>query len=461
MREALAARHIGRVLRAFRKHPHHWPRRYSQEIASAWLNVGQSYVSRVEKGAPPSDLKKLTHIARTLRIPDHLLWFTPEDIPTPMTGARTSDGSTRPDQAKASAGCSVPAGTMGPDTDIADDWRAMERRLLLKLAAMTGGGILTAPEQKIRHLADMVLTTPPRTLEDWEIVCADHLYAIRTRSPIKVREDMMIDLLAVRRQLHEASGEDPRELQRVHAALATLYANVLTRLGDHGAALRWWRTAREAADICGDPDLRLVVRGSEAGFGLYGQRSPETVLRLTQSARSIRGNKSPVGLAKVVSSEAKALSLLGRHDEAKQRTLELEKFAPGESVANPIPNIWTTDQVHFTQAWVFAGSGDESAVAEARSLVLVQSVDYQYFANVRLHQAICTVVSGGIDQGVGEATALLDALPDSHRSQMITETANRVLQSVPLDQRNRDSVNEFREILIDTAPEVRSLNCGA
>jgi hypothetical protein len=38
-------------------------------------------------------------------------------------------------------------------------------------------------------------------------------------------------------------GADVTDLQRVLAALSTLHGGVLTRLGDHGAALRWWRTA--------------------------------------------------------------------------------------------------------------------------------------------------------------------------------------------------------------------------
>src|SRR5581483_7281386 len=109
---------------------------------------------------------------------------------------------------------------------------------------------------------------------------------------------------------------------RVEAALATLHANVLTRLGDHGAAIRWWRTAKEAADVTGDLELRLAVRATEAGHARYGQRSPQTVLRLSQDAMRLAGGQSSFGKALVACSEAKALGAVGRHTDA-QRALRV------------------------------------------------------------------------------------------------------------------------------------------
>lgn len=338
------------------------------------------------------------------------------------------------------------------EADIVDDWREMERRLLLQLAALGLGGGALGPS---RHLLDLALTAEPRTVEDWQLACGDHLHAIRTRPPALVRDDLGIDLLAIHRQLRAASTEDIPELHRVRAALSTLYANVLTRLGDHGSALRWWRTAREAADTSGDLDLRLLVRGQEAGFGLYGQRHPEAILSMTQRARRIAASGPSLGLVQIqiTITEAKALSLLGRHDAAKQAMNAVIHTAPEDPPPNLIPAYWTSDQVHFAQSWVHAYAGEEAAADEARDRVLAHEfLDYQYAANVRLHGAICTVMNGGIDEGVRQAATVLDTLARAHRSHMITETGNTLLRLVPIDQRERPAVREFRGVLAGTAP---------
>ncbi|MGI5203716.1 hypothetical protein ACQEU6_19335 [Spirillospora sp. CA-108201] len=338
-------------------------------------------------------------------------------------------------------------------TDIPDDWDDMERRRLLQMAALgIGAGTLGIPPESLGRFLDLFLTSEPRTYEDWEIACADHLYGIRTRPPHEVHKDLLIDLISVRRQM-ETSPDSQPELHRVRACLATLNANVLTRLGEHGSAIRWWRTARSSAESSGDLGLQLLVRGSEAGFGLYGQRHPETVLRLTKTAREIAGINRTVGLANILSSEAKALSLLGRHKEANRVLLELEEFSPGIGAANPIPNYWTGDQVYFTRSWVHSYAGEESKANDARDLVLAENGDYQYVANVNLHRAVCTVVNGGLKEGLSDATELLNALPKANRSHMIADTGNRVLNTVPVKHHGSPQAKDLRAVMISSVPE--------
>ncbi|MGW0801394.1 hypothetical protein [Nonomuraea sp. NPDC002799] len=67
-----------------------------------------------------------------------------------------------------------------------------------------------------------------------------------------------------------ASGSELTEPYRVAALLAAIQANALTRVSDHGAAIRWWSTARKTADTSRDLELRLLVRSEEAIHGLYG-----------------------------------------------------------------------------------------------------------------------------------------------------------------------------------------------
>lgn len=77
LRDAFAAQHIGLISVAYRQSPYH-RRPISQERLGGWLNLTQAQVSRIESGPPIRDLDRLTHWARTLRLPPALLWF---DLP--------------------------------------------------------------------------------------------------------------------------------------------------------------------------------------------------------------------------------------------------------------------------------------------------------------------------------------------------------------------------------------------
>jgi transcriptional regulator with XRE-family HTH domain len=79
LRDALAAQHIGRVARAYRRHSE-LAARYgrngvSQELLGTWLGLTQAQVSRIENGPPMRNLDTLAHWARILQVPRHLLWF--------------------------------------------------------------------------------------------------------------------------------------------------------------------------------------------------------------------------------------------------------------------------------------------------------------------------------------------------------------------------------------------------
>ncbi|MGH4012579.1 MAG: helix-turn-helix domain-containing protein [Pseudonocardiaceae bacterium] len=74
MRDALASWHMGKVIAAYRNHPHHG-RPISQEVVGGWVNLTQAQLSRIETGSPIKDLDRLVQWARLLRIPPQFLWF--------------------------------------------------------------------------------------------------------------------------------------------------------------------------------------------------------------------------------------------------------------------------------------------------------------------------------------------------------------------------------------------------
>lgn len=75
LRAALASRHMGHIIRAYRYHPFHGRRPLSQERVARWMGLTQAQLSRIESGSAIVDLTKLTAWADALEIPSPLLWF--------------------------------------------------------------------------------------------------------------------------------------------------------------------------------------------------------------------------------------------------------------------------------------------------------------------------------------------------------------------------------------------------
>jgi hypothetical protein len=104
--DALTAWHMGRVVLAYRLHPHHSPP-ISQDIVAGWLNISAVQLGRYETGKPVTDLAKLIHWAGILRIPEHLLWFK-----LPSSQRATADAGEDSDHEGRGWGCGRPE----PDT---------------------------------------------------------------------------------------------------------------------------------------------------------------------------------------------------------------------------------------------------------------------------------------------------------------------------------------------------------
>lgn len=98
LRQALAARHMGQVIRAYRCHPYHGRQPLPQEVVAGWVGITQAQLSRIEHGPAIMHLDRLIHWARVLRIPARYLWFklpdTAEAPPTMVTepGLGCEDG---------------------------------------------------------------------------------------------------------------------------------------------------------------------------------------------------------------------------------------------------------------------------------------------------------------------------------------------------------------------------------
>lgn len=75
LRSALAERHLGLVIRAYRHHPYHGRAALPQAVVASWLGITQAQLSRVENGPRVVHLDRLAHWAQLLRVPPAALWF--------------------------------------------------------------------------------------------------------------------------------------------------------------------------------------------------------------------------------------------------------------------------------------------------------------------------------------------------------------------------------------------------
>ncbi|WP_067466932.1 helix-turn-helix domain-containing protein [Actinomadura macra] len=391
----------------------------------------------------PCDDGYVSRLVRGLRMPSEEMAARFDEI----LGADGSLAALRPDPPKPKRSGAAAAGTvmLGINPDLWDD--DMERRALLQLAALgMSAGALGSTGEPVRQLLALALNSEPRGVDEWHLTLADRLYAILTRPPAQARDGLMVDLVAAQRQIQAAEPGAPGEaieLRRIVAALSMMYADTLTRLGDHDSAIHWWRTAKAAADMTGDLDLRLMVRCEEAEFGLYGQRDPAIILQLIDAAERLAGPAPSCRKADLAGTRAKVLTLQGRHGEARAALDSFTDSAGGQARGGILPTHRSENVVHFTASWVHAGAGRESEADEKREIVLANTRGYQYAANVRLHEALCTVVNGGIDRGARQAAEILAALPPSRRSHMITETGKAVVRAVPVERRDRPAVREL------------------
>ncbi|RBQ19968.1 hypothetical protein DP939_09005 [Spongiactinospora rosea] len=316
----------------------------------------------------------------------------------------------------------------------------MERRLLLKLTSL---GLLSQAvvDEPARQMLERVLNRSTNvaetyTTQDWEMACADHMYALQTQPPAVVRAGITSDVIALQQALAAPAVRAPTDLQRVASQMAIIQANVLTRLGEYDAARRWWLTARHAAEASGDLNMRVWAMGYEAVFALYTPRSPHSAVALARKARALAGKSQNAGMLHAVSAEAQGLAVLGREKEALEVLHYLhdlcERVSPSEVFT------WGPDSVWFVTSWVHSFVGSDRTADEACDKALAaerNSPRYQNRVNVQLHRSIRASRIGDYERGLREATEMLDGLPAQYHSLMILNTAHRVIDAVPIEKR--------------------------
>ncbi|RCG22458.1 XRE family transcriptional regulator [Sphaerisporangium album] len=325
----------------------------------------------------------------------------------------------------------------------------MERRHLFQLA---GWGLLAqspifSTGEHVRQMIEQALgTADDFAADDWESRCTNHMYAILNQPPAVVRDNLYVDLTNVQQKLKLSAPDKAADLQRIIAWLSVMYANVSMRLGDYGSAHRWLTTARHAADASKDLDMQVWVRGTAAVFALYSPLPITNTLTLARKAQSLASDRATPGLLRAVAAEAQALAVMKRQREAEDRLHQLLELAGQAAAAEEFS--WTDDAVWFTASWVYSYGAEVEKAQEARDKVLACAPRYQSTVNVLLHEALCVGMSGGYNEALNIATAVMSDLDPAYRTYIMLHTARLVLNTVPLDKRRTlPALGDYREVI--------------
>ncbi|MER6755213.1 hypothetical protein ABT235_13665 [Micromonospora echinofusca] len=151
VRRALAERHLGRVIRAYRCHPYHGRAALPQTVVAGWLGITQAQLSRVENGPPLVHLDRLTHWSRLLQVPPRFLWFS---LPGPSVKVAEHDvvpaeeaGPTGP---PAQPDAYIAASSQGGGTTDRRQFHALAA--LAGIAATGSLDLLAAPHNTARNI---------------------------------------------------------------------------------------------------------------------------------------------------------------------------------------------------------------------------------------------------------------------------------------------------------------------
>ncbi|MFD0687759.1 helix-turn-helix domain-containing protein [Actinomadura fibrosa] len=334
----------------------------------------------------------------------------------------------------------------------------MERRELLQ--HLTALGIAVIPATKA---LDSICASVGRTFEDgerqrldhWDEVTAEYGHSYMASPPEQNVRELAADLVALRLITRELDRDTLhyKEWCRIGSTLSGLMAKALSGLGHTREARHWWQTAQAASDSSGYLDARLWVRGERLIHGLYERRSPHLLLRQATDAMHLADGLNCAGLLHISASRAQTLASLGIHDAAATELARTARIYDGlpSTATDDVSSVFamTPNRVHYTEAWIHAHAGDidKTDRAAERALPYYPATHLRTPTQVKLMQAYARTRAGDVTEGIRQAHTTYEVLPPEHRSTMVTDLANRVLEPIPAAQRKHSAVSDYRELV--------------
>ena len=390
LRDALIReRHIGHVVRRYRKHPFHGRRPIPQETAARWLNISQAQLARIERGRPMTDLERLIQWAKTLRIPQELLWFTlPSDEVETTAGLAAAPGSTP----EAIAGpLAYPA--MSPD---------LQQIELLR-----------------REMSDMFRgAISEASLEQWERIAIRYARATRDRAAGVLLGDISQDLAELGRLIRNQRAESAlRRLTRVSAQMSGLMCLAFCLLDDRQSFRKWARTASLAGNEAGDPETLSWVLAQEA-YGHYYSGDVTEALDVARQAYEVV-HVPCTGAALSSALEARAYAVTGRAAETRSALARAEEVLSQLDGDSLVPSAFGYNEASFRfhegNAYTHLRDFKSAMRAQDRALELCAPDNDADWAMTRLDRAQCLIYAGDIASGLEYASETMTTISGSSK----------------------------------------------
>ncbi|MEU5692121.1 hypothetical protein [Actinosynnema sp. NPDC020468] len=301
--QALRERHIGRVMRAYRRA--HDPE-VKQVDLGRWIGLSQGQLSRVERSAVAvTDLAKLLPWAEAMKIPRHLLWFTwPEVVP-----AETSEPET-------------PA-----DIDTTAEGQEVRRRDLLRAAGIAATAasvdlITNSPWQRLQDSVDRDRPVDDATVRLMQDRTADLFQTEET-----VPASQLLDSLESHdRTLHSLLKNVRSETARRDLAVSLGETKVLTGwvlfdTGRGNEAANAWRETLKIAKAVDDGALAACALGYWSYLASSRNDTGPAAKLLQQAHDLVPGSSAPATRSWIAARQAEELARLG-DDTGALRSIE-------------------------------------------------------------------------------------------------------------------------------------------
>ncbi|WP_198679361.1 helix-turn-helix domain-containing protein [Thermomonospora amylolytica] len=435
LRQALASRHMGKVVRAFRTHPYHG-RPISQSVAAGWLYLTQSQLSRIENGPPVQDLDRLIQWAHTLRIPADLLWFS---LP---------DEDTSEDETEATTPAS-PAGLLPED----DEWRSMTE-LLRRTFLKRGLAAVTLPAlglDELKHIAAAL--SDARRYADHEVAThfqrqlADCAANDRTRGPKQSIPIALGLVAAIEKTAGDAKPAIRRSLLRVGAQVAEFLGWLYRDIAMPELAGYWRDRAVEWAQAAGDFPMQgyVLLKKSQAA---WDERDALRMLTLAEASQEGPWSLPPRVRAEALQQEARGhamldgdLSVIESKLEDARELLDQDKEASGIAAHYDKALFGLQVAICYNEA----GQPDRALglYEEWLSPRTFSRRDYGYFLSLKSEALVSArAPDDAADTGL-EALALARETCSARTHQEVLRLVGRLRP-----WKNRESVRELREAVL-------------
>jgi transcriptional regulator with XRE-family HTH domain len=261
LQEALTARHMGRVIRAYRHHHTQGRHPLAQETVAGWAGLSQAQLSRIENGPSVVHLDRLLQWARVLGIPGEHLWFKLPDDGSPAS--ETADVRRRSFLTATGAGLVGALPLQAHQAAMAASPQASLAQAVADLAAVM---LEPSDETSVEPVAVAELTKQ-----------ATAAWQFRQRASYEAL-GRLLPALITQAQTSAAAFTDADQEQAARVVVHTYNAasSLLERLGDEPLALVAADRAVRAAQALGDPVLVAAAMYRLANVLLTARRSEET-----------------------------------------------------------------------------------------------------------------------------------------------------------------------------------------